>query len=148
MRWSDTPPVYDLRQKRRIVYSKQTRILYIESSIQIGIWQVVYITIVAACCAVFQGESKYAFSFALARPGAELWGFKVFQIFRGTPLEPVLPARSHLGGSSQAELAPKMCPLNCSSHLAWNQWSLWRQCRLHNFEKYTCCNYAKSYTVQ
>jgi hypothetical protein len=29
---------------------------------------------------------------------------------RGTPLEPVLPARSHLDGSWQAELAPlKMC---------------------------------------
>jgi hypothetical protein len=59
-------------QKRRLVYSKQTRILYIKFSMQIATWQLINIAISAASCGVFQGESESAFRFALARLGAEL----------------------------------------------------------------------------
>ncbi len=52
-------------QKRRLVYSKQTRILYIKFSIRIAIWKLVDIAISAASCGVFQGESESAFRIAL-----------------------------------------------------------------------------------
>ena len=57
--------------------------LYIEISIRVAIWQIVYIAMVVAPCGMFQWESESAVRFALAGLGAELRGFKVLQIFRG-----------------------------------------------------------------
>jgi len=46
--------------------------LYIEISIRVAIWQIVYIAMVAAPCGMFQCESESAVRFALAGLGAEL----------------------------------------------------------------------------
>ena len=53
MHCSEHPPVYEMGQKRRLVYSKQNCILYIEISIPFVIWQIVYMAIVGAKVGVF-----------------------------------------------------------------------------------------------
>ena len=46
--------------------------LYIEISIPVAIWQIIYIAMVVAPCGMFQWESESAVRFALAGLGAEL----------------------------------------------------------------------------